>query len=270
MDYKSSISFIGGGNMAEALAVGIVRAGIAQADSIIISEPRPERCEHLRQIHGFNVTCENRQAAVSGGTVFLAVKPQVLPYVLDEISGSFQLKNLVISTAAGITLGFLEKHLKGIPVIRSMPNTPALIATGATVIAPGSHVQTDMTQWAVELFQATGICHVLPEDLMDAVTGLSGSGPAYLFLMAEVLVEAGKALGIPVEQASDLVKQTILGAGRMMTETGKTPDELREMVTSPGGTTEAALKSMEEAGFEKIVVEAVKAATKRARELGKE
>jgi pyrroline-5-carboxylate reductase len=254
--------------MAEALAGGIVRTRITAAESIIIAEPRPERCEYLREEYGFNVTYENPQAAVAGGTVFLTVKPQVLPDVLKEISGIIQTGKLVISTAAGITLEFLEGQIKGIPVIRSMPNTPALIGAGATVIAPGSEVQTDMIHWAVELFQATGSCHVLTEDLMDAVTGLSGSGPAYLFRMAEALIQAGKAVGIPSEQASDLVKQTILGAARMMTETGKTPTELREMVTSPGGTTGTALKSMEEAGFEKIVVEAVTAATKRAKELG--
>jgi pyrroline-5-carboxylate reductase len=126
-----------------------------------------------------------------------------------------------------------------------------------------------MTHWAVELFHAAGTCHVLTEDLMDAVTGLSGSGPAYLFRMAEAMIDAGTAAGIPIEQTLDLVKQTILGAARMMTETGKTPTRLREMVTSPGGTTEAALKSMNQAGFGEIVAEAVKAATKRAKELGK-
>ena len=254
--------------MAEALAVGIVRAGILQVDSIIIAEPRPEQCEYLRTTYGFNVTCENRQAAVAGGTVFLAVKPQVLAHVLEEIAGSLQPGQLVISTAAGITLDVLEDQLKDIPVIRSMPNTPALIGEGATVIAPGSKVQTEMTHWAVELFQATGICHVLPEDLLDAVTGLSGCGPAYFFLMAEALIEAGKAARIPEEQVSSLVKQTALGAARMMTEAGKTPTELREMVTSPGGSTETAIKSMEESGFTEIVMKAVTAATKRAKELG--
>ena len=268
MDYRSSIAFIGGGNMAEALAGGIVRAGIVPAGSITVSDPGPERCEYLKDTYGFNVIRENRRAAEAGGTVFLAVKPQVLPGVVEEISGSFRPEQLVISIAAGITLDFLENRLPGIPVIRSMPNTPALVGAGATVIAPGTRVHLDMTQWGVDLFRAAGTCHVLPEDLMNAVTGLSGSGPAYIFRAAEALVVAGAAVGIPREQALELVKQTILGAARMITETEDSPGRLREKVTSPGGTTEAGLKSMDEAGFEKIVVEAVAAAAKRAGELG--
>jgi pyrroline-5-carboxylate reductase len=269
MDYRSSIAFIGGGNMAEAIAGGIARAGIVPADSIFVSEPDPDRCEYLRSTHGFNVTSKNSHAALGGGTVFLTVKPQVLPGVLEEVSGHITPEQLVISTAAGVTLETLEAGLPGIPVIRSMPNTPALLGAGATAIAAGTAAQTDMTRWAVKLFHAVGTCHLLPEDLMDAVTGLSGSGPAYIFRMAEAMTEAGLAVGIPVEQAGELVKQTILGAGRMMTETGETPTRLREKVTSPGGSTQAGLKTMDEAGFEEIVVEAVKAATRRAGELGK-
>lgn len=269
MDYRSSIAFIGGGNMAEAIAGGIVKAGILPASSIFVSEPDPQRCEYLRNSFGFNVSYENTHAALGGGTVFLTVKPQVLSGVLEEVSGRISPEQLVISTAAGVTLGTLEAGLPGIPVIRSMPNTPALLGTGATVITMGTSANADMTHWAVKLFHAVGTCHVLPEDLMDAVTGLSGSGPAYIFRMAEALTEAGKEVGIPEDQAADLVKQTILGAARMMTETDDTPARLREKVTSPGGTTQAGLKSMDEAGFEKIIVDAVKAATKRAKELGK-
>jgi pyrroline-5-carboxylate reductase len=269
MDYKSSIAFIGGGNMAEAIAGGIVQTGIVPAGSIFVSEPVPERCEYLRNSYGFNVTYDNPHAALGGGTVFIAVKPQVVSEVLKEIQEHITPKQLVISIAAGVTLETLGAGLPGIPVIRSMPNTPALLGAGATVITTGTDVEADMTCWAVELFHAVGTCHVLPEDLMDAVTGLSGSGPAYIFRMAEALTEAGLAVGIPVEQAGELVKQTILGAARMMTETDDTPTRLREKVTSPGGTTQAGLKSMNEAGFEEIVMEAVKAATRRAGELGK-
>ena len=269
MDYRTSIAFIGGGNMAEALAMGIVRAGIVPAGSITISDPGPERCEHLGKTFGFNVVHENRQAVEAGGTIFLSVKPQVLPDVVKDVSDVLRAGQLVISVAAGVTLDFLENRLPGIPVIRSMPNTPALVGAGATVIAPGKRVHPDMVQWSMELFHAAGTCHVLSEELMDAVTGLSGSGPAYIFRVAEALIEAGVAVEIPREQASDLVKQTILGAARMMTETDDSPARLREKVTSPGGTTEAGLRSMDEAGFEKIVVEAVTAATKKAKDLGK-
>jgi pyrroline-5-carboxylate reductase len=269
MDYRSSIAFIGGGNMAEALAVGIIRARILPAESIIVSDPISERRTYLLQQHGLMSTDRNTQAAAAGGTIFLAVKPQVLPEVLQEIAPSIGTDQLVISIAAGITLGLLENSLPGVPVIRSMPNTPALVGNGATVISPGQSVHADNTHWAVELFQAVGTCHVLPEDLLDAVTGLSGSGPAYIFRMAEALIEAGMSVGIPAEESAGLVKQTIMGAARMMMETEKSPTQLREMVTSPGGTTQAGLAAMDEADFTETVVEAVMAATKRARELGK-
>ena len=193
MDYRSSIAFIGGGNMAEALAAGIARARIVPAESIILSDPLPDRCNYLRQQHGFTTTDRNKQASLAGGTIFLAVKPQILPDVLEEIASSINSGQLVISIAAGITLELLEKSLAGVPVVRSMPNTPALVGSGATVISPGQHVHADMTHWAVELFQAVGSCHVLPQDLLDAVTGLSGSGPAYIFRMAEAMIEAGMA-----------------------------------------------------------------------------
>jgi len=270
MDYRSSIAFIGGGNMAEALAAGIVRARIVEAESIIISDPVPERCTYLGKQYGFTTTDRNTRAAVAGGTVFLAVKPQVLPEVLKEIAPSIGNDQLVISIAAGITIELLEKSLSGgVPVVRSMPNTPALVGNGATVISPGHSVHADMTHWAVEIFQAVGTCHVLPEDLLNAVTGLSGSGPAYIFRMAEALIEAGMSVGIPADESAGLVKQTIMGAARMMMETEKSPTQLREMVTSPGGTTMAGLGALEEGDFGETVVEAVMAATWRANELGK-
>jgi pyrroline-5-carboxylate reductase len=269
MDYKSSIAFIGGGNMAEALAGGIVKADIVPADSIVISDPLETRCEYLKSKYGFKVTSENKQAALACGTLFLAVKPQVMEGILEEISSTLCEGQLVISIAAGITIAKLEGLLPGAPVIRSMPNTPALVGDGATVISVGNEVHQDMTHWAVELFHAVGSCHVLSEELMDAVTGLSGSGPAYIFRMAEALTKAGITVGIPPAQAGELVRQTILGAARMMVETEKSPTELREMVTSPGGTTQSGLEALDKAGFDKVIEEAVSVATKRAQELGK-
>jgi len=255
--------------MAEALAGGILRSGIAQPSSIILSNRRPERRQYFSQRYGFKVTGDNAEAVKSCGTVFISVKPQVVPPVLKEISPSLDPGQLVISIAAGVTLNFLESRLPGIPVIRSMPNTPAMIGAGATVITPGALVGQPMTEWAARLFRGAGTCLVLPEQLMDAVTGLSGSGPAYIFHMAEALTEAGASLGIPRQQALELAKQTILGAARMMTETEDGPERLREKVTSPGGTTEAALRSMDQAGFVRTIVEAVAAAARRSEELGK-
>lgn len=269
MEYRKSIAFIGGGNMGEALAGGITRAGIVPAESIIVSDPSAKRCALLSREHGFTTTDNNTQAAVAGGTVFLAVKPQVLPAVVDEIASSVTADQLVISIAAGIPLQFLERSFPGKPVVRSMPNTPALVGCGATVISPGKDVPAEMTHWAVELFQSVGTCHVLPDHLMNAVTGLSGSGPAYIFKMAEALIEAGMSVGIPAEESAGLVKQTVLGAARLMVETEKSPTQLREMVTSPGGTTMAGLAALDERDFADTVVDAVMAATRRAKELGK-
>jgi pyrroline-5-carboxylate reductase len=267
--YRKTIGFIGGGNMAEALAGGIIKAGICEPLKIIISEPAAHRRDYLSRTYGVRVTPDNTVPVKVSGTIFLATKPQVLPEVLEEIKDLPAPKQLIISIAAGITLSYLEGLLPRSPMIRSMPNTPALIGCGATVVAPGAKVSAEMTRWAVEIFHSVGTCLVLPGSLMDAVTGLSGSGPAYVFRMAESLIEAGAGAGLPEEAAVELVKQTILGAARMMIETDKEPGELREMVTSPAGTTEAGLRAMAAAGFEKAVKEGVNAAVERSKELGK-
>lgn len=268
MPYRTSISFIGGGNMAEALVGGIVAAELVDPFDITVSEPLPGRRDHLADKYQVMTTDSNFDAAQAGATIVLAVKPQVLPEALDGIAASITDHQLVISIAAGVPLSLLEARLPGVPVIRAMPNTPALVGAGATVISPGGSVTPEMTHWATEIFHTGGICLVLPEDKMNAVTGLSGSGPAYVFHLAEAMTAAGVAVGIPAEQAAALVLQTILGAARMMDETGRTPAQLREMVTSPGGTTEAGLRCMDEKGFMETVEETVKAATRRAEELG--
>jgi len=269
MAFRKTIGFIGGGNMAEALIGGIIRAAILDSSDIIVSEPSEERRDYLQSSYNVRVTPDNTKPAAESGTVFLAVKPLVLPDVSDEISRYMVPDRLVISIAAGTTLSFLESKLGSAAVIRSMPNTPALIGCGATVISPGNHVKPEMTHWAVEIFHSVGICLVLPENQMDAVTALSGSGPAYIFRMAEAMIEKGDQEGIAVDYVDELVKQTILGAARMMMETGRTPEELRNMVASPGGTTEAGLKAMEKAGFEEALQKGITAAITRAKELGK-
>jgi pyrroline-5-carboxylate reductase len=268
MGYKDSIGFIGGGNMARALIGGIIRAGIIKADRIIVAEPLQNQRDSLRSDLDVRVTGDNNSAAGSG-TIFLAVKPQVMPEVLEQIQGVVSMDSLVISIAAGITLSQLEESLPGVPVIRSMPNTPALIGSGTTVISEGKGTTPEMTLWATGIFESAGTCLVIPEGLMDAVTGLSGSGPAYIFRMAEAMTAAGISAGLPEKEATILVRQTIFGAARMMSETGTDPAQLREMVTSPGGTTEAGLAAMGEAGFEEAINKGIEAAVARAKELGK-
>ena len=256
--------------MAEALVGGIIRAGILNPSDIIISEPVEERRDHLQSTYNVRVTSDNTQPAAESGTVFLAVKPLVLPDVTEGILRYMVPDRLVISIAAGKSLSFLESKLGSAAVIRSMPNTPALIGCGATVISPGHNVKPEMTHWAVEIFHSVGICLVLPEPQMDAVTALSGSGPAYIFRIAETMIEKGELEGIAVDYVDELIKQTILGAARMMMETGKTPEELRKTVSSPAGTTEAGLKAMEKAGFEEALKKGITAAMARAKELGKD
>jgi pyrroline-5-carboxylate reductase len=270
MPYRTSISFIGGGNMAEALIGGIIRSGLVDPIDITVAEPRPGRRDELAEKYDIMVTDNNFDAAQAGATVILATKPQVFPEIMGGIAASITTHQLVISVAAGITLSQLQADMPDVPVIRSMPNTPALIGAGATVISTGFAVTAEMTQWATEIFHTGGKCFVLSEELMDAVTGLSGSGPAYIFRMAEAMTEAGVAQGIPAEQAGELTRQTILGAARMMVETDNTPSQLREQVTSPGGTTEAGLAAMDEAGFEEAVAKGIAAATDRACELGRQ
>lgn len=256
--------------MAEALVGGIIRAGILDPSDIIVSEPSEGRRNHLQSTYKVRVTPDNIKPAAESGTVFLAVKPLVLPDVADEISRYTVPDRLVISIAAGVPISFLESKLGNAAVIRSMPNTPALIGCGATVISPGNNVRPEMTHWAVEIFHSVGICLVLPEAQMDAVTALSGSGPAYIFRTAEVMIEKGEQEGVAADYVDELVKQTILGAARMMAETERAPVELRGMVTSPGGTTEAGLEAMEKAGFEEALKKGITAAIARARELGRD
>lgn len=268
MDFRRSVGFIGGGNMAEALAAGIVRKGTVPAPKVWVAEPRPDRRSYLASRYGVRVTADNLEAAGSSGTLFLAVKPQVLSSVLPSLAPGLPAGGLVLSIAAGFPLRKLEAALPGAAVIRSMPNTPALVGAGATVISPGAKATPAMTAWAKELFGSVGICLELPESQMDAVTGLSGSGPAYVFLLAEALEEAGVKAGLPRGEAGALARQTIFGAGRMMVEGDTPPGALRQAVTSPGGTTMEGLRALGEGGFSELLARAVAAAAARSKQLG--
>ena len=267
----AKIGFIGGGQMAEALVRGILTAKVAKAREIFISEPQKERRDYLKKAYGVIIVSENKEILAKVETVILAVKPQVLAEVLTDIAPAVEERHLIISIAAGIPLSFLESRLpEGTRVIRVMPNTPALVLEGMSVLSPGaSATEKDLDQ-AQQIFSAIGEALCLPEIYLDAVTGLSGSGPAYVFAFIEGLIDAGVRVGLPRPQAEKLVIQTVLGAARLAKETGKDPYQLKAMVTSPGGTTIAGLKEMEKAGFKGVLFEAVEAATRRSQELAKE
>jgi pyrroline-5-carboxylate reductase len=258
------IGFIGGGNMAEALIKGMTAKGMKD---IVVSEPREERRRELEALSGIRTTAGNSEAASSSDIIILAVKPQNMGSVLDEIAGVTHDKT-VVSIAAGITLAYLASKLKTERLIRVMPNTPALVQEGMSVMALcGCSFGKDVDV-VRGIFMSVGEVLTLPEKLMNAVTALSGSGPAFYALFTEAMIEAGEKMGLSRPDASVLAVQTLLGTARLLAG-GMAPENLRKMVTSPGGTTEAGLRTFGERDLKGVVVAALDAALKRADELGR-
>jgi pyrroline-5-carboxylate reductase len=264
------VTIIGGGNMGEVLARGIISAGLMDANNVTISDLERERLEYLSRNYGVNVTESNSEALENATVVILAVKPQTMGDVLREISGFIGGGELFISIAAGISLRFLEENLGGkVRVIRVMPNTPALIGAGAAALAPGGYATENDLALTREIFDSVGISIIVKEELIDAVTGLSGSGPAYGFMIIEALKEGGVKMGLSEDIALTLAAQTLLGAAKLCLSGDKTPSELTAMVTSPGGTTIEGIKALERGKLKETLVSAVKAATFRSKELGR-
>lgn len=264
----SKLAIIGGGKMGEALVGGLTQSGWCDPSELVVSEPHAERREHLAKAYSISVTDDTAVAIDGAETVLLAVKPQDMDTVLDMISASIGPDQLVMTIAAGITIDRLEKRFRSdVPVVRVMPNTPALLREGAAAIAAGTHATDAHMARADEILQAVGRVVHLPEKYLDAVTGVSGTGPAYVFFLAESLIEAAVGVGLPRDVATELTVQTLLGSARMLRDTGRHPVELREEVTSPGGTTVAAMRVLERAGVKSAFLDAVRAATERSREL---
>jgi pyrroline-5-carboxylate reductase len=257
------IGFIGGGNMAEALIKGIVAR---EKKEIIVSEPREDRRDFLSGTYGVKSTSSNREAASSADIIVLAVKPQSMAAVLDEIAPSITAEKTVISIAAGITLSFLQARLKTERLIRVMPNTPALVQEGMSVISLCSCLPQQVIAPVRDIFLSIGKVLTLPEKYMNAVTALSGSGPGFVALFTEAMIASGEKMGLTRDNASELAIQTIVGTAKLL-ETGIPPETLRKMVTSPGGTTAAGIKTFEEKGLASLVAEALDAAKERAGEL---
>ena len=264
-----TIGFLGTGNMAEALIKGLLAAGLVKPEQIWGSDPRPSRCQQLKQQYGINMTTHNIDVVRRASMIMLSVKPQVLLPVMDEVAAHLKPRCLCISIAAGVPLQVLESHLPtGTRVVRVMPNTPALVGAGATAIAAGSTATEDDIKLAQQIFGAVGFTVVLDEDQLDAVTGLSGSGPAYMFLVIEALSDAGVKVGLSRYNALALAAHTVLGSAKLLLETGQHPGHLKDMVTSPGGTAIAGLHTLEAGGLRTTLINAVEAATRRSRELG--
>ena len=265
--HAAKLAFIGAGGMAEALIKGLLKAKYP-ADKILASDVSAERRDHLADTYGVKVTADNQEAADFGETIILAVKPQFM----GEATKGLKVKNgrLIISLAAGITIGYLEKRFKDVSIIRAMPNNPALVGAGITALASGLKVGNDQLETARRIFGAVGSVVEISENIMDAVTGLSGSGPAFVYLFLEAMVEAGEGLGITKSLAEKLALETIWGSAETLKLTKKTPRELREMVTSKGGTTQEGLRVLEEQNFKAALISAISAAARRAGELSKE
>ena len=261
-----STAIIGAGVMGETLLSGLVRAG-RRVDQLMVGEKRAERARELEERYGVAVV-SNREAAAKADTVALVVKPQDMGDVLDEIAPELRPGQLVVSLAAGITTAFIESRVpEGVAVVRVMPNTPALVDEGMAAISPGSHCDEAHLAEVEALMASTGKVLRIPEKQMDAVTAISGSGPAYIFFVVESMIEAGVHLGLPRATATELVVQTLVGSAAMLRETGTHPVVLREQVTSPGGTTASALRELEIHKVRAAFLAAMEAARNRSREL---
>lgn len=263
------IGFLGAGKMATALAKGLVTSGVVGADSITASDVYEPARLAFREATGIDVSPDNREATWTRTVIVLAVKPQIVPSILAEIEDQIDPSTLVVSIAAGVSLSALEDALpERQRAVRVMPNTPALVQSGASCFALGTHATADDAQTVRELLSPIGTVDEVPESLLDAVTGLSGSGPAYVYEMIEALSDGGVRVGLPRQLATKLAAQTLLGAAKMVLETGEHPGVLKDAVTSPGGTTIAGLHALESGALRATLMNAVSAATNRSRELG--
>ncbi|WP_413167358.1 pyrroline-5-carboxylate reductase [Capilliphycus salinus ALCB114379] len=267
---------IGGGVMGEALLSRLIAQKIYSPQDAIVSEPQAQRRAVLQQQYGVEVTDDNRKAAEVSEVLLLAVKPQILDAVISDLAAlslgdtpNPESETVIISILAGVPLSKLESAFLHRPVVRVMPNTPATVGAGISAIAAGKAVKPDHLERAQNILGAVGEVVEVPESLLDAVTGLSGSGPAYVALMVEALSDGGVAAGLPRAIASKLALQTVLGTAELLQQTGMHPAELKDRVTSPGGTTIAGVGKLEQAAFRSALIEAVKAACERSKELGR-
>jgi len=273
MALSGKLGFIGGGRMGEAMIQGLLKSGIIAAENIMVTDPVAERRDFLTDTYGVGAFDSSEGDAIwSGcGTVILAGKPQIMKDVLQEEKDNINDSHLLISIAAGIQSSFIDANLSGCNcrIIRVMPNTPAFVLEAISALSAGPRATEEDMDTAVTIFDSIGKSVMLDEKYFDAVTGLSGSGPAYVFTFIEALIDGGVKVGLNKPDAELLAMQTILGSIKLAINSKETPAELRAMVTSPGGTTIAGLQKLETAGFNDIIMNAVEAATERSKELGK-
>lgn len=269
MSNALKIGFLGAGKMATALAKGLVTQSIVEAANLVASNLHKKAHDPFAAATGGSTVQNNGDVLASATVIFLAVKPNQVADVLSDISSSWSKEHILISIAAGVSLAKMESELPdGARVVRVMPNTPSLVGAGAAGFALGEHCSTDDASLVTKMLSAVGIAYEVKEPLIDAVTGLSGSGPAYVYQFIEALSDGGVASGLPREMATRLAAQTVLGAAKMVIETGEHPGVLKDNVTSPGGTTIEGVHALEDGGLRSTVMNAVRAATERSKELG--
>ena len=269
MSEQWRLVFLGGGQMAEAIARGVIAAGLLKPEQITASEVRPERREYLQTKVGITAVASNAEAVTHGDVILLAVKPQDTAVVLADIAQVVRPDQVIVSIAAGVPLKKLEAPFsQPVPVVRVMPNTPCLVGAGMAAIARGSHATPEHEARVLGIFNATGKAVSVAEKDLDAVTGLSGSGPGYVAIVIEAMIDGGVRAGLARDTATTLAVQTVLGSAQMLSETGEHPARLKDMVTSPGGTTIAGVHALEQAGLRAAFMDAIVAATNRSRELG--
>ena len=265
-----TIAIIGTGNMGEALVSGLINSGSSKPKNIICSDVRKDKLDNIKSSYKVRTTANNLKAVAEADIVIYAVKPQLMAAVLTETGSKLDMSKLVISIAAGVPLAAMESCIdKKMRLIRVMPNIAAAVKEAASAIAAGEHATKDDVKFAMEIFNSIGKCVFLKENyLMDATTGLSGSGPAYIFLIVDALADAGVKMGLSRQESLFLATQTVLGAAKLLMETREHPGQLKDKVTSPGGTAIAGLATLESGGLRTTLINAVEAATNRSKELG--
>jgi pyrroline-5-carboxylate reductase len=262
------LAVLGAGKLGEILIKGLLEAGVIKVENLFVTAGHQPRLDQLRERFGARVTLSNPQAAEMADIIILAVKPQTVPVVLAELKEVLRPSQLLISVAASVSTAFIEKHLgKGVAVIRAMPNTPCLIKKGMTGLAGGSSAKSEQVELAKFIFDSVGRTVVVDEKHMDAITGLSASGPAFIYIIIESLAEGGVKVGLPRDIATELAAQTVLGAGAMVLETAEHPAKLKDTVTTPAGCTIDGILELEEGGLRVTLIKAVVKATQRAKEL---
>lgn len=266
---NKQIGFIGSGNMGEALIHGLLHGHLCRSEQIICSDTRPERLKAIREKYGVKGTTHNTEVVKQSDIILLSVKPQIMKQVVQEVAKYLDFSKLIISIAAGVPLDAIESCAqKELKLIRVMPNICVSVREGISAIAGGRHASREDLMMAKTIFDSVGKSILIEEYLLDAVTGLSGSGPAYIFLIVDALADAGVKVGLSRTDSLILASQTVLGAARMLIETGEHPGKLKDMVTSPGGTAIAGLHTLEQGGVRTTLINAVEVATDRSRALG--